>query len=307
MNIDKQILEKYFKGYCTAEEAAQVERYLEKSETPEVDEWFHEVYLSSEEKKIVPMKKTRWIYSAAAAVAVVLSICAWLFQTKLTTNNKAQLALKWDTLANNGNDIKLLTLTDGSKVWLGPRSSLAYTYNYNDTSRELTLEGEAYFEVAHDPSRPFSVRTGKLTTTALGTAFDISTANHADGQIQVSLVEGKVSVKAAAFSCTLDPGQMVKYGEGMQVAKPEKFRKEEVLDWKSGKLIFDGTPLKDAFAKLQSRLGAKIIADSALTGKVSGVFSAGESLDHILEAMQYVHGFKIVKHHHNIYEITKAD
>jgi ferric-dicitrate binding protein FerR (iron transport regulator) len=122
-------------------------------------------------------------------------------------------------------------------------------------------------------------------------------------------VEGKVSVTAAAFSCILNPGQMVRYGEGMQTALPEIFKKEEVLDWKSGKLVFDGTPLKDAFAKLQARLGYRIIMDNTVSGarKVSGVFSAGESIDHILEAMQYVHGFKIVKKNHNTYEITKAN
>ncbi|SFE96237.1 FecR family protein [Chitinophaga sp. CF118] len=314
MKIDKQILEKYFKGDCTAEEAALIATFLEQPDAPGVDEWFSEVYALSEAKEPVILKRTginiyRRLYSIAAAVAVLVGVCAWLWQSQQRTAGKAQLALNWDTLANKGNDIKLLSLTDGSKVWLGPHSSLAYTRNYNDTSRELSLDGEAYFEVAHDPARPFSVRTGKLITTALGTAFNIATASQADGSIQVSLVEGKVSVTATAFSCILHPGQMVRYGEGIGTTQPETFKKEEVLDWKSGKLVFDGTPLKDAFAKLQARLGSRIIMDNTLTGtqKVSGVFSAGESLEHILEAMQYVHGFKIVKKNHNTYEITKSN
>lgn len=102
---------------------------------------------------------------------------------------------------------------------------------------------------------------------------------------------------------------MVRYKEGMETAQPGMFKSEEVLDWKSGKLIFDGTPLKEAFAKLQARKGYRIIMDSTVSGtrKVSGVFSAGESIEHILEAMQYVHGFKIVKKNHNTYEITKGN
>lgn len=312
--MNKQILEKYFKGDCTAEEAAQVAAFLEQSDAPGVDEWFSEMYALSQTDEPVKLKRAginiyRRLYSVAAAIAVLVGVCAWLWQSQQRSAGKTQLAFNWDTLTNKGNDIKLLSLTDGSKVWLGPHSALAYTYNYNDTSRELSLDGEAYFEVAHDPKRPFSVRTGKLVTTALGTSFNIATANRADGSIQVSLVEGKVSVTAATFSCILNPGQMVRYGAGMQTELPGTFRKEEVLDWKSGRLVFDGTPLKDAFAKLQTRMGYRIIMDSTVSGtrKVSGVFSAGESIDHILEAMQYVHGFKIVKRNHNTYEITKAD
>jgi transmembrane sensor len=311
MNIDKQILEKYFKGECSAAEAAEVEAYLEQPGAPGVDEWFSEMYaLSQATGKIKPVNIYRRLYSIAAAVAVLLGVCAWLWQSQQrNATGKTQLAFNWDTLTNKGNDIKLLSLADGSKVWLAPHAALAYTYNYNDTSRELSLEGEAYFEVAHDPKRPFSVRTGKLVTTALGTAFNIATAADADGRIQVSLVEGKVSVTTTTFSCILNPGQMVRYKEGMETEKPGMFKTEEVLDWKSGKLIFDGTPLKEAFAKLQARKGYRIIMDSTVSGtrKVSGVFSAGESIEHILEAMQYVHGFKIVKKNHNTYEITKAN
>jgi transmembrane sensor len=306
MKIDPQILEKYFKGNCTAEEAVMVEAWLEQPDAPEVDDWFNQVYASSQ----VEVKKTgkhiyRRLYSVAAAIAVLLGVCAWLWQSRLHTAGKAPLAFNWDTLSNKSNDIKLLSLADGSKVWLGPHSSLAYTYNYNDTSRELSLNGEAYFEVAQDPLRPFSVRTGKLVTTALGTAFNISTANLADGHIQVSLVEGKVSVIAASFSCILKPGQMVQYSDGEVTAVPAIFKVREVLDWKYGKLVFDGMPLKDVFAKLQTRLGCRIIMDSTVSGtrKVSGVFSAGESLDNILATIQYVHGFKIVKLGSNTYEI----
>lgn len=312
MKIDRQILEKYFKGNCTAEEVARVETFLEQPDAPGVDDWFSEMYALS--AKLEPAKPVinmlyRRLYSVAAAVAILVGVCAWLWQSQQPRASKVQLAFNWDTLSNKGNDVKLLSLADGSKVWLGPHSSLAYTQHYNDTSRELSLDGEAYFEVAHDPKRPFSVKTGKLITKALGTAFNIATANRADGKIQVSLVEGKVSVTAAAFSCILNPGQMVRYMDGMETKLPGTFRKEEVLDWKSGKLVFDGTPLKDAFAKLQARTGYRIIMDSKVSGtrKVSGVFSAAESIDHILEAMQYVHGFKIVKKNHNTYEIKKAD
>jgi len=307
MKIDPQILEKYFKGNCTAEEAAIAEAWLEQPEAQEVDDWFGQMYALSQPVKI---RKTgnhiyRRLYSVAATVAVLVGVCAWLWQSGFHVAGKAPLAFKWDTLSNKSNDIKLLSLTDGSKVWLGPHSSVAYANNYNDTSRELSLNGEAYFEVAQNPTRPFSVRTGKLVTTALGTAFNISTANLADGHIQVSLVEGKVSVIAASFSCILQPGQMVQYAENHETALPAVFKVREVLDWKNSKLVFDGMPLKDVFAKLQTRLGCRIIMDSTVspTRKVTGVFSAGESLENILEAIQYVHGFKIVRLSSNTYEI----
>jgi ferric-dicitrate binding protein FerR (iron transport regulator) len=286
-----------------------VEAYLEQPEIPEADEWFQQMYKESVATPVVSIKRAkyrRW-YGVAAAVAVLFSLGAWMWQWQQKVAIQGTLALRWDTLANSGNDIKLLSMTDGSEVWLAPHSSLIYNQRYNDSSRELWLEGEAYFEVKHDLKRPFSVHTGKLITTALGTAFNIATSNKADGTIQVSLLEGKVSVASTNFSCILNPGQMLAYQDDLKPFVPVTFNRQEVTDWKQGKLVFDKMPLADAFAKLQARFGCKIIMDTSVKKdrKVSGTFPASTPVQNILEAMQYVHGIKIEKRTSNTYLITE--
>jgi transmembrane sensor len=316
MNITKQLLEKYFKGLCTEAEAAQVEAYLNQEDTSFADAWFEDMYQESiadmpaEKPKVEEgmrvVHRGGWYRLAAAAVLMLLSLFAWLWQSHQKSNIKGSLAINWDTLANGGQNVKLLSLSDGSKVWLAPHSSLIFSSAYNQQRRELWLNGEAFFEVAQDHKRPFSVHTRELVTTALGTSFNIATANHADSSIQVSLVTGKVAVTAAAFSCILNPGQMVRYNNNTALS-PAAFNQDEVLDWKSNKLVFDGTPLADAFSKIQARLGCRIIIDSKIdrSRKVTGTFPAGTSAEHILQAIQFVHGFTIKKEKDNVFEITE--
>ena len=88
---------------------------------------------------------------------------------------------------------------------------------------------------------------------------------------------------------------------------PVSFNKQEVTDWKQGKVVFDKMPLADAFAKLQARFGSKIIMDTSVKKYrlVSGTFPASTPVQNILEAMQYVHGFKIEKRTNNTYLITE--
>lgn len=308
MNIDNSLLEKYFKGSCTDEEVKLVEAYLSLPETPEADDWFEHMYEESAATGVVSIKRTpyrNW-YGVAATVAVLISFGAWMWQWQQKTPGKQMMAMNWDTLANAGNDIKLMTMADGSEVWLAPHSSLIYNQQYNDTSRELWLEGEGYFNVKQDPGRPFSVHTGRLKTTALGTAFNIATNNKADGTIEVSLLEGKVSVATSTFSCILHPGQMVAFNNDTTKFVPVMFNRQEVTDWRQGKIVFDQTPLEDAFARIQARKGCKIIVDPAFKGKrkVSGIFPASTPVENILEAMQYVHGFRIEKRGTNTYAIV---
>jgi transmembrane sensor len=318
MKIDRQLLEKYFKGDCTAQEAEQVAAYLDQSETPEADEWFLAMYedveknidqpvsLQNKQTK-TPVIYSRW-YSVAAAVVVLLGVCTWLLQLTQRSGAKLTLVLAWDTLANNDKNIKLMTMTDGSRIWLAPHSSLIYPNNYNDTSREVWLHGEAFFEVAQHAGKSFSVHTGSLKTTALGTSFNISTGNYADGSIQVSLKEGKVAVTSDSYSLILKPGEMIRCN-GSSYSRPVEFSIREVMDWRNGKLIFDKTPLEDVFAKLQSRYGCKIIIDGSIkkSQKVSGAFRAEAPVQTILEAIQYIHDFHVVKRDKNTYEIITGN
>ena len=154
-------------------------------------------------------KYMRW----AAAAAVVLF--SYILGTQ--TSNKQEVmeiaAGEYTIEAPKGGK-SVMTLTDGSKVWLNAGSSLLFDKSFGEQSRNLTLQGEAYFEVAHDDERPFLVETSGITIAALGTAFNVK-AYPDDDLIEATLVEGSIRIESNTQSATktetvvLKPNQKV--------------------------------------------------------------------------------------------------
>lgn len=316
MDVDNHLLEKYFKGACTAEEAAAVERYLSQESTPALDAWLMNTWQEAAQEtetlttvsspKRIVKTHYRW-YSAAAVILMLISAGTWLWQSQRKRQQLQIAAVQWDTIYNAGGNVRLVSMPDGSRVWMNTNAVLTYNSDYNNKTRELWLKGEAYFEVTKDDGRPFSVHAGELATTALGTTFNIATGNKADGSIAVSLVTGKVAVRTAAFAYVLTPGQMLLYKKGAPPVPIARFNIPEVLDWKNGKLIFENTTLEDAFAKLQSRYNCRIVLENEQLAKrkVTGSFTASETLEQILSTLQYVHRFSYAKNGNNTYVIKR--
>jgi len=106
----------------------------------------------------------------------------------------------------------VISLADGTRVWLNAGSNLTYSQNYNVKKREVNLTGEAYFNVAKDASRPFVVKSAGLEIKALGTAFNVK-AYPSDNRFTATLVEGSIVVEGKSrtgkFSHTLKPKQNI--------------------------------------------------------------------------------------------------
>jgi hypothetical protein len=158
-----------------------------------------------------------------------------------------------------------ITLPDGSIVWLNGASSLKYNSDFNDSLRQVSLEGEAYFEVAHNPAVPFLVETGNLVTTALGTAFNVE-AYSSEKDVKVSLLQGKVRVEPGNFrqdSIILSPGYQAVYHKNDQSITGNSFDSESVVGWKDGKLVFRKAEYAEVMAKLERWYGIKIITEGS--------------------------------------------
>lgn len=301
--MDKQLLEKYFKGQCTLQEAATVEEWLSAGDTPLLDEFMAEKWEETNAPVVMKPRVPKFWYGAAAAavIGVIVSV-AFFWQHRSVAR---PVALQWDTLYNSSDNIQMFTMEDGSEVWLNTHAAVIYqSRRYHGEARELWLQGEAYFKVAKDEQRPFLVHTGHLTTTVLGTVFNIATSNMADGSIQISLLEGKVAVsKPDSFNEVLLPGQMLNYADGKQ-PQLTNFEKNDVLDWKKGKIYFNHTQLADALARLQQRYGCRIVLDDAALGKktISGEFSRDMSLEKILSTLGYVHNISFVRINDTTYQ-----
>jgi len=140
--------------------------------------------------------------------------------------------------------VKLVTLPDGSKVWLNKLSTLTVRNQFGEKTRDVILEGEAYFEVAKDKARPFLISSGKIVTQVVGTAFNIH--HEKSGLVKVTVTEGNVLVKKNQNeTVSLTRGEFATYSAGNGALVRGENRDLNFMAWKTGILRFDGESLKN--------------------------------------------------------------
>ncbi|WP_439482596.1 FecR family protein [Cyclobacterium plantarum] len=176
-----------------------------------------------------------------------------------------------------------LRLQDGSRVILNSGSTLRYVKNFEADKRELFLIGEAFFEVAKDSLRPFVVKTGPVSTKALGTSFNI-TAYH-DEPFDVALLTGKVNVVLGfekSQEIILKPGEGLNVSIGEQAHSKHQIEEEKVLAWTRKTILFEQTPIGEAIRVLENWYGVQI---EVLNRPERGVLLSGKFVDQTLEGV----------------------
>ncbi len=175
-------------------------------------------------------------------------------------------------------EIRRIDLPDGSKATIGPDSALAIAYGKTRRHMDL-LAGMAYFEVAHDPSRPFAVTSDSLVATALGTAFDVSN----DARfVSVSVAHGEVQVRARET----EPSGAEKLAAGQWLTLAPATRRFtrgtretfQIAAWRSGMIVTENETVAAVVAKIARwQPGHVVVADPGLGARVvSGVFDLSD-------------------------------
>jgi ferric-dicitrate binding protein FerR (iron transport regulator) len=160
---------------------------------------------------------------------------------------------------------KFLLLEDSTQVWLNAASSLEFPDHFDPKKRVVYLTGEAYFDVKHAEKVPFIIHTGAVSTTVLGTAFNIK-AYPGEENITVSVSRGKVKVsRKDGWEATLQTGQQLKLREQENQVREKPIPAAEVAAWQQGSLIYDDVSFKDIVADLQRVYNVNIkISDPAV-------------------------------------------
>lgn len=178
--------------------------------------------------------------------------------------------------ATNVGETRVITLADGSTVRLDTGSRLRVRLSGHQRRIELET-GQAWFEVAHDPARPFIVFTDDAAITAVGTVFEV---RRTAAETRVVLVEGLVDVRApdapAKAPRRMAPNQEATVSRGATRLEPVNAKAS--TSWTEGKLTFQDTPLKEAVAEVNRYLAHPIVLDapSAANTPVNGVFRSGD-------------------------------
>jgi transmembrane sensor len=304
----RKITALYAEGKATQEQIKALERYYELFEeapdagakiTPlEQSEIGREIFERIQSRKaglrVVPIYR-KWWFAAAAAIVVAIAVILTLKNTSDITSRDAKL-----NTASKPTDYKSvaftrnLTLPDGSRVVLRGNSRLVLEVGFNrKKTREVTLIGEAFFDVKHDSAHPFIIHTGKIKTTVLGTAFNITTG--VGKTIVVKVLRGRVKVEnGQRLLAVLKPNQQLT----ANMVQTEDFSSSKVvnttkpLKWASEGMTFENMPYGKLAAFIGQRYGVTITFKNLQLKEcpITGSFTGTESLEEILNILSVARG-----------------
>lgn len=323
--MDVKLLEKFFRNECTPEEVQQVLRWLNDPDEKEntlreieacwnsLDSYIPEI--EHDQEKILRLiqaklpalptsdiepkgRKIPFFTPTFLKVAAVLLITflVTFFFTQFLSEPNSSVPIELVTRENPAGQKSTFQLPDGSKVKLNAQSTLTYPATFTDTSRVLRLEGEAFFEVAEDQQRPFTVIAQGVATTALGTSFNIKA--YSDETALISLLSGKVQVEladaAVANSQTLylEPGELATYYQNADSLGLAQFNPED-LAWREGTLVFHHASFAEVTKELKRWYGVSFLVQGTQSQPwdVNGQFK-DESLENVLLNLGYAERFE---------------
>lgn len=278
----KEILTHYLKGRSTGSQRdhlSDFEHYLLRENSKSVfQSKRHKKQLQKDllkriKKEIYP-KRSNWINMAAAILIVVALGLTYYLSTPLNP------PMEYVEISTHENQIKSILLSDSTHVVLNQNSLLRFPKSFTDASRNVLLDGEAYFKVSFDRKRPFNVFADSVVTKVLGTEFNISTR---DKRTSVALIKGSVVVTGLGKSKLLKPKQKISIDYKTAQVEQQTFDPQLEIFWMDQQLSFDNVELGSIVKILESKFGKTIsISDSSLSQiSITGTFK-GKGITSIL-------------------------
>lgn len=294
MNIDRVILFRFFSGELSPDESAKIIAWAE--ESPEnyekllQERRLMDIVNLAPEESFTQQKTKRLPFSwralgIAAGIAAILSFAIFFKPARQNQNVLAET-----TVTAPSGSRSMVTLPDGSEVWLNSGSTLKYSSaNIKDGKREVELDGQAKFDVAKDADHPFVVHTYMADIEVLGTSFDVI-ADKARNAFETALFTGKVSISSPLWdgqSIVLLPDQKV-------VLEDKKIKTSQIVDydvysWINGLYCFKDKPFPEILEDMEKYFNTDIecsLSKELMEEKLTGKFRINDGLDFALRALQ---------------------
>lgn len=195
---------------------------------------------------------------------------------------------------------RCITLPDGTQVLLHQHAQLNFRTGFTKTHREVSLHGEAYFDI-HKDTRPFVVHTGVVRTTVLGTAFNIDANN--EKQIVITVTKGKVKVENGRGEVSILRGdEQLSVDSVHQHLQKSTVDAREALAWKKTYWLFNDVPLRQAMEELSQRYSLSVLYTNpaAANCPVTASFTAGESVEAMIEVLAKINNMDYTIDHDHV-------
>ena len=233
-------------------------------------------------RRVAIWQRPAFIGAAAVALAAAAVFVALRLRPLKSADQPADMI---QVVALDGRP-KIVTLDDGSRIMLHGGTTLRYPSRGSD--RDVYLDGQALFEIIHDPTRAFRVHAGHTVVRDIGTQFTVRAFAN-EHSVQVAVREGRV-----AFARDSQPGDTLDLGAGDagmidsagSIGKLPPSAVERLLGWTTGAMVFDNVQLSAAAAEIERRYGVSVVvADSALARRPVVARFHGEAVRQVLDAL----------------------
>lgn len=294
----QQLFEKYLAGNATADERGILLRQLYADEQlggwlradiefaeggmpqPIHDRILNNIYARTQQKTT---SRRYWAIAAVMLILVLSSVLGWtLFglqnQKSSVINHQSPI-----TVATGMGERSRVSLPDGTVLTLNAQTTVRY--NMSGGKRKVSIDGEAFFEVARDEKHPFVVTANDMSVTCLGTSFDVRNYN-GESNIAVVLRDGKVRVNAHDADLTMEPGSRVLMDRQTQTLSKQMVNPSDYTAWLNGEIKYNNQTLEEIAAELSRNYNIDLVitSDELKQERFSG-YLGRSSLRNILDVL----------------------
>jgi ferric-dicitrate binding protein FerR (iron transport regulator) len=301
-----ELLKRYIAGDASLKEKEDIQQWIEANEKNRKEfirlRTLYDMSLAHEPEQTLSQsgKPIKRIFLELAKIAAIICItfgCSYYFLIHLLEKEEE---LVMQTLHIPAGQRAELTLTDGTKVWLNALTTLTFPNKFTKDSREVYLDGEAYFDVSHNAEKIFTVNTNQYLVNVYGTEFNVSAYSRSD-LFETALIDGSVEVVALhdTQKIQLNPGNRVYLKDGKLISG-------SILDynhflWKKGVISFEHERIEDILNKL--RLYYDIAIENKNTRinnmRYTGKFHTKDGIEHVLNVLKIPTKLRFTKDNEN--------
>lgn len=307
----KEIAVKYFEGRASEAEQAELlewlrikknridfnsyslvwKKSLDKQQFPaNGEEIWNKIQARMLQKSFIRWQKTRGTNQFFRIAAIFFFLISLGFLAYFFTNIETKTPEFYTNVFADNGHISKVELPDGSWVWLNSGSKISYSNLFASKNRNISLTGEAYFQVTKNKDLPLVVTSGELQVKVLGTKFNV-TAYPENNEVAVVLERGSVELlnpNVESFQLILKPGERAVFNKSNMDLQVSNVNTAKFTSWKEGILNIYDQSLEEVVERLETRYNQKFILDDEVKNYRYTFTIKNESLDEIIQLMEKI-------------------